>query len=150
VQKLDESPAGGRKLTAREQVERHRANPACAGCHDRIDPLGFALENFDVDGSWRDKDEGGPIDPSAKLAGGVEFRGPRGLRSMLLGRSEEFAQAVTERLMTYALGRELDARDQPAVRGVLRRTEAGEYRFQDLIAAVADSVPFKMRQKQER
>lgn len=151
VPALDESAGGnGRKLTAREQVERHRANPACASCHARIDPLGFALENFDVIGRWRDRDEGGEINAAAKLAGGVEFSGPEGLKKMLLGRSDEFAQATLERLLTYALGRELDARDQPTVRDIMRQTEAGGHRFHDLVLGIVNSVPFQMRQKQER
>jgi hypothetical protein len=150
VPPLDESPGNGRKLTAREQVERHRANPSCAGCHDRIDPLGFALENYDVIGRWRSKDDGGPIDASAKMLGGTTFNGPQGLKQMLLSRSGEFVHATLERLMTYALGRELDARDQPTVRDIMRQTEADGYRFHDLILAVVKSVPFEMRQKQER
>jgi hypothetical protein len=141
---------GGRKLTTREQVEQHRANPLCASCHARIDPLGFALENYDVIGRWRTQDGDGAIDASGKLVSGIEFSGPQGLKQMLLARGSEFAQATTERLMTYALGRELEARDQPAVRRILRQTEAGQYRFHDLIFAIVKSVPFQMRQKQER
>lgn len=147
---LDESPANGRKLTAREQVERHRANPSCASCHARIDPLGFALENYDVIGRWRSRDDGGEIDASAKLIGGTSFSGPQGLKTVLVSRQDEFVQATLERLMTYALGRELDARDQPAIRDIMRQTEAGGYRFHDLILAIVKSVPFEMRQKQER
>jgi hypothetical protein len=147
---LDESPSNGRKLTAREQVERHRANPSCASCHDRIDPLGFALENYDVIGRWRSKDEGGPIDASGKLISGLQFSGPQGLKKMLLGRSGEFVNATTDRLLTYALGRELDARDQPTIREIMRQTEANGYRFHDLVLAIVKSVPFGMRQKQER
>jgi len=150
VPPLEEKAKDGRKLTAREQVEMHRANPACSSCHDRIDPLGFALENYDVVGRWRVKDDAGPINASAKMLGGTEFTGPQGLKAMLLGRADEFARATLERLMTYALGRELDARDQPAIRKILRETESGEYRFHDLIAGVVKSVPFQMRQKQER
>jgi hypothetical protein len=149
VPPLDESAKDGKKLTAREMVERHRANPSCASCHDRIDPLGFALENYDVIGRWRTKDDGGPINASAKM-GGTEFTGPQGLKTMLLGRSDEFVHATLERLMTYALGRELDARDQPTIRAIMRQTEAGECRFHDLVVAIVDSVPFKMKQKQER
>ena len=150
VPPLDESGDKGRKLTAREQVERHRANPACASCHDRIDPLGFALENYDAIGRWRTADEGGTINASARLAGAVEFSGPQGLKQMLLSRSGEFVHATLERLMTYALGRELEARDQPAIRDIMHRTEAGGYRFHDLILATVQSVPFQMRQNQER
>lgn len=150
VPTLDESPANGRKLTAREQVERHRANPACTSCHARIDPLGFALENYDVIGRWRIRDEGGEIDASGSLPGGAKFAGPGGLKNMLLGRSTEVVQATVERLLTYATGRELDARDQPTVRDIMRQTEAGGYRFQDLILAIVSSVPFEMRQTVER
>lgn len=149
VPPLDESPSNGRKLTAREQVERHRANPSCASCHDRIDPLGFSLENYDVIGRWRDRDEGGPINASGKLVNGSEFSGPQGLKKMMRERSGEFVGATTDRLMTYALGRELDARDQPTVRDVMRQTEANGYRFHDLILAIVKSTPFEMRQKQD-
>lgn len=150
VPPLEEKAGDGRKLTAREQVERHRANPSCASCHDRIDPLGFALENYDVIGRWRTKDEGGPINASAKMLGGTEFTGPQGLKGMLLGRADEFVHATLERLLTYALGRELDARDQPTIRAILRQTAAAEYRFHDLVLAIVRSAPFQMRQKQER
>ncbi len=150
VPPLDDSRGNGRKLTAREQVERHRANPSCASCHDRIDPLGFALENYDVIGRWRSNDEGGPINASAKLPGGKEISGPQGLRKMLLNRSDEFVQATLERLMTYALGRELEPRDQPTIRDMMHQTEADGYRFHDLILATVKSTPFQMRQKQER
>ena len=150
VPPLDEGPAAGRKLTAREQVERHRANPACASCHDRIDPLGFALENYDVIGRWRARDEGGAIDASAKLIDGVQFTGAQGLKAVLLGRSSQVVQAALERLMTYALGRELDVRDQPAVREIMRRTQSDGYCFHDLILSIVDSPPFTMRQNQER
>lgn len=150
VPPLDESRGNGRKLTAREQVERHRADPSCASCHDRIDPLGFALENYDVIGRWRSNDEGGPINASAKLPGGMEISGPQGLRKMLLNRSEEFLHATLERLMTYALGRELEPRDQPTIRDMMHLTEADGYRFHDLILATVKSTPFQMRQKQER
>jgi hypothetical protein len=150
VPALDESPVSGRKLTARQQVERHRANPACASCHARIDALGFALENFDVIGRWRARDEGVEIDASGKLPNGKTFAGPRGLKTLLLDDSGAFARGTVERLMTYALGRELDARDQPAVREILRSTGAGGHRLWDLIIAIVKSVPFQMRQAQER
>jgi Protein of unknown function (DUF1588)/Protein of unknown function (DUF1592)/Protein of unknown function (DUF1585) len=149
VPKLDEDPVSGRKLTTREKVERHRASPACAGCHARIDGLGFALENFDVIGRWRTRDEGGDIDPSGKLANGVSFSGPRGLKNLLLEDSEPFVRGTVEKLMTYALGRELDARDQPTLREIMRSTEENRYRFQDLIVAIVKSVPFSMRQTQQ-
>jgi hypothetical protein len=150
VPALEESADKTRKLTTREQVERHRANAACASCHARIDSLGFALENFDVIGRWRTRDEGGEIDPSGKLANGATFSGPQGLKTLLLSRSGEFVRATVERLLIYALGRELEARDQPAVREIMRRSQAGGYRFSDLILAVVQSVPFRMRRTQEQ
>jgi hypothetical protein len=150
VPPLEETKGNGRKLTTREQMEKHRANATCAGCHDKIDPLGFSLENYDVIGRWRTADDGGPIDASAKMVSGRTFTGPQGLRQMLLERKEEFAQATLEKLMTYALGRELDARDQPAIRQILRQTEGGGYRFHDLVLAATQSVPFALQQNQER
>ncbi len=145
VPPLDEAPVNGRKLTAREQVERHRANPACASCHDRIDPLGFALENYDAIGRWRKVDEGGPINAKSKLSNGTELDGPPGLKAMLLNRSDEFVHATLERLLTYALGRELDPRDQPTIRDIMRQTEAHGHRFHDLILATVKSAPFQNR-----
>jgi hypothetical protein len=149
VPPLDESPADGRKLSTREKVERHRNNPACASCHSRIDPLGFALENFDVLGRWRTEEEGTEIDASGLLPNGEAFRGPEGLKKVLLDRPEAFVHGVVERLMTYALGRQLEARDQPTVREIIRSTRANGYRFHDLVLAVVKSVPFQMRQTQE-
>ena len=150
VPPLEESVGKGEKLTMRQQIERHRKDAACASCHARMDPLGFALENFDVIGRWRTSDEGGEIEASGKLPNGASFSGPRGLKQYLLGRPDEFVSATIARLLTYALGRELDARDQPAIRQIMRQTEAGGYRFQDVIAAIVNSVPFQMRQVQAK
>jgi hypothetical protein len=145
---LEESAGKGGKLTMRQQVELHRKSAACASCHARMDPLGFALENFDAIGGWRIRDDGGEIDASAKLPDGTSLAGPLGLRQFLLSRPEQFAAATIARLLTYALGRELDARDQPAIRQILRETEARQYRVQDVIDAIVNSVPFQMRQAQ--
>ena len=147
---LDETPANGRKLTTRQQVERHRNNAACASCHSGMDPFGFALENFDVIGKWRTRDEGGEIDASGKLPNGETFSGPSGLKQMLLNHPDRFVEATVARLLTYALGRELDARDQPTIRRIMRDTEADRYRFEDLITAIVKSAPFQMRQVEER
>ena len=146
VPPLDETQANGRSLTNRQQVELHRADPGCASCHDRIDPLGFALENYDVIGRWRTQDGEESIDASGALPSGEEFTGPAGLRKLLLGHPQRFAGATVERLLTFALGRELGPRDQPTVRQVLRETEDGGYRFKDLIVAIVRSAPFRMRQ----
>ncbi|MDE0104298.1 MAG: DUF1592 domain-containing protein [Bryobacterales bacterium] len=146
VPPLEESAEEGRKMTAKEQLARHRADPACAGCHSRIDALGFALENFDVVGRWRDEDGDEPVDASGTLASGQVVRGPQGLRRLLLEQPEGFARASVERLLTFALGRELDAKDQPTVRRILREAEAERYRFRDLVRGVIGSVPFQMRE----
>jgi hypothetical protein len=150
VPPLDENPEKGRKLTTRQQVERHRNHAVCASCHSRMDPLGFSLENYDVIGKWRTHDDGGAIDPSGKLTSGEAFSGPQGLRKLLLSHPDAFVEATIARLMTYALGRELDARDQPAIREIMKETEAGGYRFTDLILGIAKSVPFQMRQTSEK
>ena len=146
VPALDVSPVDGKKLTTREQVERHRSDAACASCHTRMDPLGFALENFDVIGRWRAEDEGGPIDPSDTLSNGETLSGLEGLKAHLLSDPERFVDATVERMMTYGLGRELDARDRPAIREILRGGAADHYRFADLILGIVKSVPFQMRQ----
>ena len=150
VPPLEDSAKKGEKLTLRQQIERHRKNAVCASCHARMDPLGFALENFDVTGRWRTSDEGGEIETSARLPNGATFSGPQGLREYLLSRPDEFVSATVARLLTYALGRELDARDQPTIRRIMREAEAGGYRFQDLIVAIVNSAPFQMRQTQAK
>ncbi len=143
---LKESAEDGRKLSAKEQLARHRADAACASCHSRIDPLGFALENFDVMGRWRTEDHGEAVDATGSLPNGETIEGLNGLKNLLLSQPERFAHATVERLLTYALGRELTARDQPTVRKILADTEAKGYRFGDLLLGVIKSVPFQMRQ----
>ncbi len=146
---LKESAEDGRKLSAKEQLARHRADPACASCHSRIDPLGFALENFDVIGRWRTEDQDETVDATGSLPNGETIEGLEGLRNLLLSQPERFAHATVERLLTYALGRELNARDQPTVRKILTATKANGYRFADLVLGVITSVPFQMRQPTE-
>ena len=111
-----------------------------------MDPFGFALESFDVIGRSRTNDEGGKIDSSGKLPNGDSFSGPQGLKQYLLTHTDRFVNTVASRLLTYALGRELDSRDLPTVREIMREVQAGGYRTQDLIVAVVDSAPFRMRQ----
>ncbi len=135
------SSAGG----LRAALERHRANPACAVCHARLDPLGFALENFDAVGAWRAEDDGVAVDASGALADGTVVAGPGGLRAMLMARRREFVEALAEKLLTYAIGRGLEPHDRPAVREIRRRVESNDHRFSALVAAVVDSVPFRMR-----
>jgi len=139
------------KLTLRQAMEAHRANPTCAACHARMDPIGFALENYNGIGQWRNKDESGAtIDASGKLPDGTTFEGPAGLRKLLVtSRRDEYLNTVTEKLLTYALGRGLEYYDQPAVRAIIRQTAANNYRIDDMIDAVVHSTPFQMRKSPE-
>ncbi len=140
----------GRKLTARQQLELHRANPACASCHTKMDPLGFALENFDAVGAWRTVDAGQSIDNTATLPGGETISGFTGLQRVLYDRRDEFAQAFTERLMTYALARGLGPNDMPAVRAIARKAAQEDYRVQTIVKGVVTSPAFTMRRAPAR
>ena len=133
------------KLSVRERLAEHRANPACASCHNSMDPLGFALENFDAIGRWRTQDGGEPIDPSGELGDGTRVAGVADLERAILSRPELFAGAVTEKLLTFALGRGVEPYDGPAVRRIVRRAEAADYRFSSLILGIVESAPFQMR-----
>jgi hypothetical protein len=135
----------GRKLTAREQLEMHRANPACASCHVKMDPIGFALENFDAVGGWRKQDAGQIIDAAAVLPDGTKFAGFDGLQQILLARKDEFAGAFTRRLLTYALARGLIAQDMPTVRRIAATAAGDDYRIQTIIKGIATSAPFTLR-----
>jgi len=136
----------GRQLTMREQMVQHRADPVCASCHSRMDPLGFALENYDGVGRWRDKDAGNAIDASGKLPDGSTFVGPAGLKKILITKDrDEFINTATEKLLLYALGRGLEYYDQPAVRAISREAGKDDYRMSALIAAIVKSTPFEMR-----
>jgi mono/diheme cytochrome c family protein len=131
--------------TLRERMERHRASPTCAGCHKVMDPLGFALENFDATGAWRTRENGIPLDASGQLADGTKVDGVVALRNALLARSDVFMQTFTEKLMTYALGRGLQHFDMPVVRDIVRKAEGQDYRFSGIIMGVVNSPPFRMR-----
>jgi hypothetical protein len=138
----------GRLLSLREQMDAHRANPICASCHARMDPIGFALENYDAIGRWRMKDAGAVIDASGKLPDGTKFNGPAELKKILLtGHRDEFVTTVTEKLLTYALGRGLEAYDAPAVRAIMREAVRDDYRLPALINAIINSKPFQMRKR---
>lgn len=132
-------------LSVRERLAMHRANPACARCHDLIDPVGFSLENFDAVGRWRDIEEGKPIDASAGLPDGSRFTGVAGLEQGLLDRPELFVGTMSEKLLTYALGRGVEHYDAPAIRTIVRDAEADRYRFSSLILGVVKSHAFQMR-----
>ncbi len=133
-------------LPMREQMAQHRANPVCAACHAQMDQLGFALENFDAIGEWRDTDVSGvPIDTSAKLPDGTEFKGPTGLRAVLMSHSDDFLTTLTEKMLTYALGRGVESADAPAIRQIKREAARTNYRFASLIQGIVASTPFRMR-----
>ena len=148
VPALEESAPTDRPSTIREQLERHRANPECNSCHRNLDPLGFALENFDATGQWRDYTrEGLPIDAAGTLADGTGVNGPAELREAMLADPEIFAGTVTEKLLIYALGRGLEPADMPQVRSILRQAAVDDYRMMSIILGIVDSLPFQMRTK---
>jgi len=145
VPALDESTVAA-NLPMRQRLAAHRSNAVCASCHRTIDPVGFALENFDAVGRWRDMEvEDQPVDASGAVPGDREFRGVTGLEDALLRRPELFAATLTENLLTFALGRGVEYYDAPAVRGIVSGAEKDEYRFSSLILGIVKSAPFRMR-----
>ncbi len=149
VPELPEGTESGEATSLRARLEAHRANPVCANCHARMDPLGFALENFDAVGQWRDTDDGGaPIDTSGVLPDGAAFDGLPDLRGVLDGRRDEFVTTVTEKLLTYALGRGIEHYDRPAIRAIVREAAQDDYRWSSIIAGIARSLPFQMRRSE--
>jgi mono/diheme cytochrome c family protein len=149
VPALRERNASGKTLSMRQAMEQHRANPVCAACHRVMDPLGFALENFDGTGRWRTTDAKAAIDPSGTLPDGTPFEGLVGLRKVLREkRSEQFVLTVTERLLTYALGRGVEYSDAPAIRKIMREAAPSHYRWSSLILGITKSMQFQMRKAQ--
>ncbi len=150
VPALPEQGEEGRTTSVRERLERHRQAPACATCHASIDPPGFALEQFDGLGAWRTQDRfGNPIDATATMPNGQTVAGMSGLRALLLERPEQFAGTVTEKLLSYALGRGLEHGDKPTVRAIVRDAEPDDYRWSALIAGIVKSPAFLMRNAAE-
>jgi hypothetical protein len=133
------------KLSIRERLKQHRENTACASCHEQMDPVGFALENFDAIGRWRKTDAGQRIDASGRFIDGSQFTGVAGLERALLDRPELFVQTLTEKLLTFALGRGVEYYDAPAVRQIIRDAKKDDYRFSKLILGIVSSTPFQMR-----
>ncbi|HYR43907.1 MAG TPA: DUF1592 domain-containing protein [Terriglobia bacterium] len=146
---LKEKSDSGKPTTLRERMEQHRSNPACAGCHNAMDPIGFSLENFDAVGQWRTLDEGVKIDASGTLFNGVKVNGPLALRQALVKKPEIFTGVLTEKLMTYALGRGIQYYDMPAIRAVLREARGNNFRFSSIVLGIVRSTPFQMRVVQE-
>jgi hypothetical protein len=132
-------------LSVRERLAEHRANPTCATCHDMIDPVGFALENFDAVGRWRTTEEGKPVDSTGGLPDGRKFASVSGLEEGLLNRPEIFVGTLTEKLMTFALGRGVEHYDGPAIRKIVREAQGADYRFSSIIVGITQSTPFTMR-----
>jgi mono/diheme cytochrome c family protein len=145
VPPLPENEPGQEARSLRARLEAHRRNPACAGCHRVMDPLGFALENFDGIGEWRVKEPGGIIDPTGQLADGSPVDGPVGLRTALRRRPEMFVRTLASKLMTYGVGRGMELRDMPAVRAVAREAAADDYRFSAVVLGIVKSAPFRMK-----
>jgi hypothetical protein len=140
-----EETSGNSVGTMRQQLEKHRANTACAACHARMDPLGFGLENYDAIGRWRDREGEAPIDASGVLPGGQSFDGPSELKAIIAGNESAFTRALAEKMLTYATGRGMEIRDRAAVRRIAQRVEANGYRMRELILAIVDSEVFRMR-----
>ena len=149
VPALEENEAGRVARTLRERLEEHRASPVCATCHDVMDPIGLGLENFDAVGKWRTREPGGEIDAHGQLADGTAIDGAAALREALSANPEQFARVFTEKLLTYALGRGLEAYDMPTVRRIVREAKGDDYSFSALVKGVAASVPFRMRRAQD-
>ena len=148
VPPLEETRSNTRVVSMRERMAAHRRNPQCAVCHRIMDPAGLSMENFDAIGRWRDAEGGAAIDAAGNLPGGEDFDGVAGLRGALLERPEVFVGTVTEKLLTYALGRGLDHADAPAVRAIARAAAADGYRLSSLILGIVESTPFQMRRSQ--
>ena len=150
VPPLEDPEPGVAARSMRERMEAHRVNPACAACHQLMDPAGLSMENFDAIGRWRDRSEDWtPIDAAGSIPGGGGFEGVAGLRDTLLARPEIFVGAMTEKLLTYALGRGLDHRDGAAVRRIVRTAAGDDYRFSSLVLGIVESTPFQMRRTQQ-
>ncbi len=144
---LEADPKAEKPTTLRQRMEQHRRSPQCASCHRLMDPIGFALENFDQVGTWRDQEAGQPIDATGQLADGTAVKGIDDLRKAVLARSDAFVSTAARKMLTYALGRPLSYQDMPTVRTIVKRTAADKNRFSSLILGVVESAPFQMRIK---
>ena len=146
VPDLPERGDGGRPATVRDRLQQHRENPACAVCHAPMDPLGLSLENYDAIGAWRTTGEADlPIDASGALPDGTQFHGPAGLRTVVLERQDQFVDTVTEKLLSYALGRGPEHVDRPVIRRIARDAASDNYRWSSIIVGIVKSTPFRMR-----
>jgi hypothetical protein len=144
VPALQDAGADGQPRSLRARMERHRANPACASCHRRMDPLGFALENFDAVGKWRGSSDGVLVDASASFPDGSTFEGIEGLRGLFVSHREDFVRTLSGKLLAYAIGRGLDYRDLPAVRAIVRDAAAADYSWSAILSGIVRSTPFRV------
>jgi hypothetical protein len=151
VPDLDETKPNheGKLLTVRQRMEQHRANATCAGCHRMMDPIGLAMENFDVTGKWREFDNGNPVDTAGELYDGTKLDGPTSLRRALEGRSDVFVTNFAEKLMMYGLGRRVEHYDMPAVRTIVRKAAQNNNRFSAFVTGIIESPQFQMRTVQD-
>jgi hypothetical protein len=133
----------------RERLEEHRRNPVCAQCHRLMDPIGFALEPFDAVGASRQRESGSPIDGSGQLANGLAVSGPASLRQALMSDPTIFVTTMTEKMLTYALGRGLGAEDMPGVRNIVKSAARADYRFSSIVLGIVRSTPFQMRKSED-
>ncbi len=147
VPALEEAAAGAAPKSVRERLEKHRSNPVCAGCHTRMDPLGFALENYDSIGRWRDEDAGKPIDNSGEMNDGTKIQGPAQLKAALMAHKELFVRNLTNKLLGYALGRGLTLRDSCTVDAIVAEVKAKDYSSQALIESIVLSIPFRQKER---
>jgi len=145
---LDEAKVGS-AASLRESMEQHRANPICASCHSRMDPIGFGLENFDAIGQWRTQDGAFPIDASGQLTNGTKFSGPAELTGVLAKQPQAFAGAITEKMLTYALGRGLEPYDRPTLKAITQKLAQNDYRFSSLVLGIVESLPFQARKGEQ-
>ncbi len=148
VPPLKDNSENGKPLSLRERMEQHRRDPVCAGCHKSMDPIGFALENFDAVGHWRTNEDGLKIDPSGTLFNGAPLDGVVALRQAILSRPETFVGVFSEKLLTYALGRGVSYNDMPAVRKIVQDAKANNFRFESIVLGIVKSVPFQMKEVQ--
>jgi len=148
VPALKENGGTGKTLSMRERMAEHRTNPACSGCHQLMDPVGFSMENYDAVGRWRTLEEAKRIDASGGLPDGSKFEGVSGLQQALLRRPEIFVTTFAEKLLTYSLGRGVEYYDAPAIRKIVQEARTKDFRFSSIILGIAGSTPFQMRRSQ--
>jgi Protein of unknown function (DUF1588)/Protein of unknown function (DUF1585) len=142
-----DSTGNAKAPTMRQTMEEHHTNPTCASCHKIFEPIGLGMENFDAVGAWRTMDGDSPIDPTGVLVDGTKIEGIASLRDSLVSRSDQFARVVTEKMLTYALGRGIEYQDMPTVRAIVHDSAAGKYKFTAIVLGIVKSPPFQTNMK---